>query len=61
MLKAQKVPGRLDGFVQDEIAQTFASHWLARKMNLLIRESGKSLRGDVSIACVPTVGVQYLP
>ena len=26
-----------------------------------IRETGKALRGDVSIACVPTVGVQYLP
>lgn len=26
-----------------------------------IRETGLSQRGDVSIACVPTVGVQYLP
>jgi DNA-binding transcriptional LysR family regulator len=26
-----------------------------------IHESGKAQRGDVSIACVPTVGVQYLP
>jgi DNA-binding transcriptional LysR family regulator len=26
-----------------------------------IRETGKALRGDVSIACVPTEGVQYLP
>jgi len=26
-----------------------------------IRETGKALRGDVSIACVPTVGVRYLP
>src|SRR5579863_4387018 len=26
-----------------------------------IRETGKAERGDVSIACVPTVGVQYLP
>src|SRR5437667_7542103 len=26
-----------------------------------IRESGKALRGDVSIACVPTVGVHWLP
>ena len=26
-----------------------------------IRENGKALRGDVSIACVPTAGVQYLP
>jgi DNA-binding transcriptional LysR family regulator len=26
-----------------------------------IRETGKSLRGDVTIACVPTVGVYYLP
>jgi DNA-binding transcriptional LysR family regulator len=26
-----------------------------------IRETGKALRGDVTIACVPTVGVQYLP
>jgi DNA-binding transcriptional LysR family regulator len=26
-----------------------------------IRESGKAQRGDVSIACVPTVGVRYLP
>lgn len=26
-----------------------------------IRESGQGARGDVSIACVPTVGVQYLP
>lgn len=26
-----------------------------------IRESGMARRGDVSIACVPTVGVQYLP
>src|SRR5215813_5999324 len=28
---------------------------------LEIHESGKALRGDVSIACVPTVGVHYLP
>ncbi|HUQ73184.1 MAG TPA: LysR family transcriptional regulator [Burkholderiales bacterium] len=28
---------------------------------LEIRESGKALRGDVTIACIPTVGVQYLP
>jgi DNA-binding transcriptional LysR family regulator len=26
-----------------------------------IRETGMTRRGDVSIACVPTVGVQYLP
>ncbi len=26
-----------------------------------IRETGMSQRGDVSIACVPTIGVQYLP
>lgn len=26
-----------------------------------IRETGKALRGDVSIACVPTIGVRYLP
>jgi DNA-binding transcriptional LysR family regulator len=26
-----------------------------------IRESGKALRGEITIACVPTVGVQYLP
>src|SRR5258705_7307969 len=26
-----------------------------------IRESGKARRGDVAIACVPTVGVQWLP
>lgn len=26
-----------------------------------IRETGKAFRGDVSIACVPTVGIQYLP
>lgn len=26
-----------------------------------IRETGMARRGDVSIACVPTVGVQYLP
>lgn len=26
-----------------------------------IRESGKAFRGDVTIACVPTVGVHYLP
>jgi DNA-binding transcriptional LysR family regulator len=26
-----------------------------------IRESGKAMRGDVSIACVPTIGVRYLP
>src|SRR5215471_6935577 len=26
-----------------------------------IRETGKSMRGDVTIACVPTVGVHYLP
>jgi DNA-binding transcriptional LysR family regulator len=26
-----------------------------------IRETGKALRGDVAIACVPTVGVRYLP
>lgn len=28
---------------------------------LEIRETGKAFRGDVSIACVPTVGVHYLP
>jgi DNA-binding transcriptional LysR family regulator len=28
---------------------------------LEIRETGKALRGDVTIACVPTVGVNYLP
>jgi DNA-binding transcriptional LysR family regulator len=26
-----------------------------------IRESGRAMRGEVTIACVPTVGVQYLP
>jgi DNA-binding transcriptional LysR family regulator len=26
-----------------------------------IQESGKAQRGDISIACVPTVGVHYLP
>ncbi|MBL8377830.1 MAG: LysR family transcriptional regulator [Burkholderiales bacterium] len=26
-----------------------------------IRESGRALRGDVTLACVPTVGVQFLP
>src|SRR5258706_11445058 len=26
-----------------------------------IRESGRSRRGDITIACVPTVGVHYLP
>ncbi|MFZ6744289.1 LysR family transcriptional regulator [Undibacterium sp. JH2W] len=26
-----------------------------------IRETGKAQRGDVSIACIPTVGVRYLP
>jgi DNA-binding transcriptional LysR family regulator len=26
-----------------------------------IRESGRAQRGDVTIACVPTVGIQYLP
>jgi DNA-binding transcriptional LysR family regulator len=26
-----------------------------------IRETGKALRGDLTIACVPTVGIQYLP
>lgn len=26
-----------------------------------IRETGKALRGDVTIACVPTVGIHYLP
>lgn len=26
-----------------------------------IRETGRALRGDVTLACVPTVGVQYLP
>ena len=26
-----------------------------------IRETGKALRGDVTLACVPTVGVQFLP
>ena len=28
---------------------------------LEIRESGKAFRGDVTIACVPSVGVHYLP
>src|SRR5215470_8449246 len=26
-----------------------------------LRETGKAARGDVTLACVPTVGVQYLP
>lgn len=26
-----------------------------------IRESGKAQRGEITLACVPTVGVQYLP
>jgi len=26
-----------------------------------VRERGRSLRGDVTLACVPTVGIQYLP
>jgi DNA-binding transcriptional LysR family regulator len=26
-----------------------------------IRETGSALRGDVTLACVPTIGVQYLP
>jgi DNA-binding transcriptional LysR family regulator len=26
-----------------------------------IRETGMALRGDLTIACVPTVGIQYLP
>lgn len=26
-----------------------------------IRETGKALRGDVSIACIPTAGVRFLP
>ena len=26
-----------------------------------IRETGKAQRGDVTIACVPTVGIQFLP
>lgn len=26
-----------------------------------MRETGKALRGDVTLACVPTAGVQYLP
>ena len=26
-----------------------------------LRESGKAMRGDVTIACVPTAGVQFLP
>lgn len=26
-----------------------------------IRETGKAMRGDVSVACVPTAGIQYLP
>jgi len=26
-----------------------------------IRETGKALRGDVCIACVPTIGIRYLP
>jgi len=26
-----------------------------------IRETGRAARGDVAIACVPTVGIQYLP
>lgn len=26
-----------------------------------IRETGKALRGDLTIACVPTVGIHYLP
>lgn len=28
---------------------------------LELRETGKAQRGDFSIACVPTVGIQYLP
>lgn len=26
-----------------------------------VRERGRSLRGDVTVACVPTVGIQFLP
>src|SRR5437762_3199177 len=26
-----------------------------------IRESGRAMRGEVTLACVPTVGVQFLP
>lgn len=28
---------------------------------LEIRESGRAFRGDVTVACVPTIGVHYLP
>jgi len=35
----------------DELAGTLAE----------IRETGKAQRGDVSVACVPTAGIQYLP
>ena len=40
-----------------------ARHLLAEMSMALreIRESGKALQGNVSMACVPTVGVQYLP
>ena len=32
----------------------------ARVALLEIRETGRALRGNVSIACVPTVGVQFV-
>ncbi|RYF37612.1 MAG: LysR family transcriptional regulator, partial [Comamonadaceae bacterium] len=40
-----------------------ARHLLAEMSMALqeIRESGRALQGNVSMACVPTVGVQYLP
>jgi len=49
-----------------EIGQDFlpqARRLLAELAGALveIRETGIARRGDVSIACVPTVGVQYLP
>jgi DNA-binding transcriptional LysR family regulator len=40
-----------------------ARRLLADLTNALVelRETGKAQRGDVTLACVPTVGVQYLP
>ncbi len=49
---------------------TIGAHFLPRASRLLdelaqalleIRETGKSLRGDVTLACVPTVGMRFLP
>lgn len=66
LLGVQLVERTTRSMVLTVVGQNFlpqARHLLQEMASALtdIRETGKALRGNVSIACVPTVGVQYLP